>query len=103
MKEQRRVAAFVEENGLEAPPEFRLLDLVSELGEVAKDAAESTDYGDDPGALAVQRDELGDALFSLLALADALAKYARRMESWLTVARLTVKAVVYAQQSCSDR
>jgi NTP pyrophosphatase (non-canonical NTP hydrolase) len=91
MEEQRRVAAFVESNDLEAPPEFRLLDLVSELDEVAKDAAESTDYGTEPDSLAVEADELGDALFSLLALAEsldvdagaaldeALAKYAQRL------------------------
>ncbi|AUV82357.1 nucleotide pyrophosphohydrolase [Salinigranum rubrum] len=91
MEEQRRVAAFVERHDIEAPPAFRLLDLVSELGEVAKNATESTDYGDDPEALTLDSDEVGDVLFALLALADsadidagdaldeALAKYERRI------------------------
>jgi NTP pyrophosphatase (non-canonical NTP hydrolase) len=92
MEEQRRVAEFVERHGLEAPPEFRLLDLVSELGEVAKEAAESTDYGDDPSQLRVEADEIGDVLFALLAVAEsvdvdagealdaALSKYETRLD-----------------------
>jgi len=91
MDEQDQVAAFVEAHGLHAPPAFRLLDLVSEVGELAKAAAESTGYGDRPGAIDVPADEVGDALFSLLALAEgldvdagealeaALAKYERRL------------------------
>ncbi|USZ68391.1 MazG-like family protein [Halorussus salilacus] len=88
---QRRVAEFVDDHDLDAPPAFRLLDLVSELGELAKDATVSTDYGGDPDALALSEDELGDAIFALLALADstdtdasaaldaALAKYEERL------------------------
>jgi NTP pyrophosphatase (non-canonical NTP hydrolase) len=93
MEEQRRVAAFVDEHDLATPPEFRLLDLVSELGEVAKNATESTDYGGDPDGLALDADEVGDVLFALLALAESveidagaaldesLAKYERRLEA----------------------
>ncbi|APW97320.1 nucleotide pyrophosphohydrolase [Halobiforma lacisalsi AJ5] len=69
---QRQVAEFVQEHDLETPPEFRLLDLVSEMGELAKDANTSTGYGDAPGDLDLAADEVGDALFALLALADAL-------------------------------
>lgn len=88
---QRQVAAFVDEHDLETPPAFRLLDLVSEVGELAKDANESTEYGDSPGELALSKDELGDALFALLALAEeadvdadealeeAVEKYERRV------------------------
>lgn len=91
MDEQQKVAQFIQENEMEAPPAYRLLDLVSELGEVAKDAAESTDYGDCPNDLDINSDEIGDVLFSLLALADtveidagnaldeALAKYDDRI------------------------
>ncbi|GAB7008657.1 MazG nucleotide pyrophosphohydrolase domain-containing protein [Halorubrum trueperi] len=91
MDEQQRVATFVDEHGLETPPEYRLLDLVSEVGEVAKDAAESTEYGAHPGRIDVDDDEIGDVLFALLAIADSLdvdagdaldrslAKYERRM------------------------
>ena len=92
MDEQRAVAAFVEEHDLAADPAYRILDLSSEVGEIAKDAAASTEYGDRPGELSVASDELGDALFALLALADALdvdagealdealAKYERRLD-----------------------
>ncbi|ELY79474.1 MazG-like family protein [Natrinema gari] len=72
MEEQRKVADFVAEYDLETPPEFRLLDLVSEVGELAKDANTTTDYGESPADLEIAADELGDALFALLALADAL-------------------------------
>lgn len=93
MDEQQRVAAFVDQHGLEAPPAFRLLDLLSELGEVAKDVNESTGYGARPEDAAVNADELGDTLFALLALAEALdvdagealdvalEKYERRLET----------------------
>jgi NTP pyrophosphatase (non-canonical NTP hydrolase) len=64
---QRAVAGFVEEAGIEAPVEARLLDLVSEVG------------------------ELGDVLFSLVCIANttgvdlgaaldgALGKYRERL------------------------
>ncbi len=71
MDEQQRVAAFIEEHEMEAPVAYRLLDLVSELGEVAKDANESTDYGSHPEDVEINSDEIGDALFALLALAEA--------------------------------
>lgn len=91
MDEQETVAAFVHQHELEAPPAYRLLDLVAEVGEIATDAAESTGYGSDPAQLTISSDEVGDALFSLLALAaaaeidagdaleDAMAKYERRL------------------------
>lgn len=91
MEEQELVSEFVERHGLRAQPEYRLLDLVSEVGELAKDATKSTDYGDDPAALAVNQSEVGDVLFALLAFADsmevdanaalteALDKYERRV------------------------
>jgi len=68
MDEQSRVASFVAENELEAPAAYRLLDAVSELGEVSKAVCTSTAYGDVPADVAVPEDELGDALFALLAL-----------------------------------
>ena len=68
MDEQSRVASFVVKNELEAPAAYRLLDAVSELGEVSKAVCTSTAYGDVPADVAVPEDELGDALFALLAL-----------------------------------
>ncbi len=72
MDSQARVASFVEANDLEAPAAYRLLDTVSELGEVAKEVCTSTEYGSDPSSVAVPDDELGDALFALLALCEEL-------------------------------
>jgi len=71
MDEQDRVAAFVAEHGLETDLAHRVLDLESEVGEIAKEVATSTDYGSEPDAAAIATDEIGDALFALLALAEA--------------------------------
>lgn len=72
MDAQERVAAFVRDHDLEAPLAYRLLDLVSEMGEVANDAAESTAYGDPPDDISIHEDELRDVLFAVLALAERL-------------------------------
>ncbi|WP_336136043.1 MazG nucleotide pyrophosphohydrolase domain-containing protein [Natronomonas amylolytica] len=92
MDAQIRVAEFIEANDLQAPAAYRLLDTVSELGEVSKEVCTSTDYGSDPEAVDVPEDELGDALFALLALCSeldvdaeaaletTLAKYEDRIE-----------------------
>ena len=93
MKPQRKVETFLAEHEMDADPAYRILDLASEVGELAKDANESTDYGASPEELDVNADELGDALFSLLAVAEsldvdaeaaldeALAKYEERIEA----------------------
>ncbi|SMO36611.1 MazG-like family protein [Halorubrum cibi] len=93
MEEQERVSAFVEEHGLETDLAYRVLDLESEVGEVAKEVTTSTDYGSSPEAAEVATDEIGDCLFALLALAEAadvdagealevaLAKYEDRIEA----------------------
>jgi NTP pyrophosphatase (non-canonical NTP hydrolase) len=72
MDEQRRVAAFLDAHDLRTDPAYRVLDLSSEVGELAKEVNESTGYGSTPGAAAVAEDEVGDALFCLLALAAEL-------------------------------
>jgi NTP pyrophosphatase (non-canonical NTP hydrolase) len=89
---QRIVASFVEEAGIGAPVEARLLDLASEVGELSKEALEATNYGrarfhpSDGWA-----GELGDVLFVLACLANstgvdlevalkgALGKYRERL------------------------
>lgn len=88
---QASVAEFVADNDLAADPEYRLLDLAAEVGELATDAVESTDYGESDAPVEVAADEVGDALFALLAFAESvdvdagdalvtsLAKYDRRM------------------------
>lgn len=89
---QGRVAAFARHHGLLHDPATHALDLVSEVGEVAKEILLATDYGRRaPRTRAQLADELGDALYSLLALAEAcgvdgnsalaaaLAKYEQRL------------------------
>ncbi len=76
---QKSVQAFCSEHNLNAPPNARFLDLVSEIGEVAKEFLQATSYG--------QRDELkknhaiiiefGDLVFSLMALGNSLGVDAR--------------------------
>jgi len=72
MDEQEKVADFIDEHDLNGRAEFRILDLVSEVGEVAKDASKSTGYGERPEDIEIKKDEIGDVLFSLLALAESL-------------------------------
>lgn len=50
---QDEVSQFIESNGLRTDPEYRLLDLVSEVGELSKDANEFTDYGTHPDRLEI--------------------------------------------------
>lgn len=91
MEEQQVVADFLDDHDLRTSPTFRVLDLASEAGELAKDVNQSSGYGSDPDAGTVSADELGDALFCVLALADeadidagaaldqALSKYEARL------------------------
>lgn len=93
MDQQQTVAEFIETQDLRASPAYRALDLAAEVGEIAAAVAGSTEYGAEEGSVAVPEDEVGDALFALLALADgldidagaaldtALSKYERRIES----------------------
>ncbi len=89
---QRRVAAFVAAHTLEVPVSARLLDLVSEVGELAKEALKGSEYGRAPFTGTEEwAAELGDALFSLACVANstgvnlnaaleaALAKYELRL------------------------
>lgn len=89
---QEKAREFVEEHDLEGTTGFRILDLVSEVGEVAKDATKSTDYGLKEEELEVKKDEIGDVLFTLFVIAsdlgidageafdEAIEKYERRIE-----------------------
>lgn len=90
---QTLTATFLEEHQLQADPAVRLLDLLSELGELAKVHLNATGYGQRPFVPGEPwQEELGDAYFSLLCLAEAsgvdldaalesvLEKYRRRLE-----------------------
>jgi len=91
--QQRRVAEFVARNGLETDVAHRLLDAVSELGEVAKEVLKGTRYGATRfAATKAWQEELGDVVFSLMCVANTtgvdlsdavdrvLRKYKRRLK-----------------------
>lgn len=94
MKEiQEKIKKFCKENKLESPPEHRVLDLMSELGEVAKEVLKMTDYGRKPAEFKEEiKSELGDALYSLITIANyfnvdleealdmVLEKYKKRLQ-----------------------
>lgn len=90
---QQQVAQFVADHGLEAGIESRLLDLTSEVGELAKEALKITRYGRKPFFPNDEWEaELADCFFSLLCVANltgvdldealerALDKYEDRLE-----------------------
>lgn len=91
---QRKVEDFCKEYG-ESPPEHRVLDTLSELGEVAKEVLLMSDYGRKPLEETRKEElelELGDLLYSLITLANyfeidlkkalekVLRKYEKRLE-----------------------
>lgn len=89
---QQRVQRFLDERGPTASVASRLLDLVSETGELSKEWLQATDYDQSEFApTAGWLEELGDVYFCLLSLAsltavdleqaldEALAKYRRRL------------------------
>jgi NTP pyrophosphatase (non-canonical NTP hydrolase) len=91
---QTRVANFFKEHNLETSVEVRLLDLLAELGELAKEVLKSSEYGQIPFTeTEAWEEELGDVFFSLVSLAyssnvvlekaldKALVKYQARIES----------------------
>jgi NTP pyrophosphatase (non-canonical NTP hydrolase) len=72
MSSQQRVAKFIQQHHLACPLQARALDLVSEVGEVAKEILKMTDYGaKKPSYREEIKSELGDVYFSLLALSDS--------------------------------
>jgi NTP pyrophosphatase (non-canonical NTP hydrolase) len=89
---QRAVARFAERHDRQHDIETNALDLVAEVGELAKEILLATDYGRRPALFRQElADEVGDVLYSLLALAEAcgvdaeealtasLSKYERRL------------------------
>src|SRR5687767_527360 len=89
---QTQVEAFVQAHGLTTSVEARMLDMVAEVGEVAKEVLKGSEYGKLPFVPPHGwTDELGDTLFTLICLANStqvdlnaalvnvLAKYERRL------------------------
>ena len=94
MELQKDVLEFCEKHKLKHCPETWLLDLVSEVGELAKSLLKATNYGKAKLHISKEvEEELGDVCFSLLALANELGldlekalirvlkKYERRIKS----------------------
>ena len=88
---QKSVEAFIQKHRLSCGVQNRYIDLTSELGELGKEILKNSAYGKSAYQSAEQaEEELGDCLFSLLALAcemsidaedalkHALSKYERR-------------------------
>lgn len=70
-KLQQKVKDFVKKYQLENKPEIDALDLASEVGEVAKEILEMSDYGrKKPKYRKELKDEIGDAFYSLIKLAN---------------------------------
>ena len=70
---QEKVQKFCDENNLNTSPQSRLIDTVSELGEVAKELLVGSDYG----KKSFQQNEkieleIGDVVFSIIALSNSL-------------------------------
>ena len=90
---QERIKVFCIANNMESPVEYRVLDTVSELGEVAKEVLKMSNYGKKPLEYSDDiKSELGDVLFSLITIANTfdidmeeavnsvLKKYQRRLK-----------------------
>ena len=90
---QNKVGKFTKGNGLESPIEHQVLDIMSELGEVAKDILEMSDYGRKEFEYREEiKQELGDVLYCLIKIANyfdvdledalkiVLEKYEKRLE-----------------------
>lgn len=68
---QAQIQKFVDDNNWDSPPEHRVLDLVSEAGEVAKEVLTITKYGKEPVTKSENlTQELGDTLYSLIVVAN---------------------------------
>ena len=91
---QNLVAEFISKYQLQTDEQTRYIDLVSEIGELGKEILKNTEYGKVKFTKSSRMtDEIGDCLFSLLALCcelnidakdalcDALAKYELRFDT----------------------
>ncbi len=66
---QKTVSEFIEKYHLHTDAQTRYIDLASEIGELGKELIKATDYGKKTyESTTGVSDEMGDCLFSLLAL-----------------------------------
>jgi len=73
-KLQKKVDAFSKKNNLSKNPDILIIDLTSEIGELAKEIIKSTDYGTNKirKITSETKSEIGDVLFVLIRLANEL-------------------------------
>jgi NTP pyrophosphatase (non-canonical NTP hydrolase) len=70
---QANCRALLARHGLSHTSEIHMLDLVSEVGEIAKAILEASQYGETPlQSTPALESEMGDAFFSLVVLAESL-------------------------------
>lgn len=68
---QNNVKKFMEENNMDNKIEYRMLDLVDEIGEVSKEICKMSEYGTkEPKFKEEIIAELGDAFYSLITVAN---------------------------------
>ena len=68
---QERIKKFCKENDMESSIEHRILDTMSELGEIAKEVLKISNYGNKPIEYKDElKSELGDILYSLITIAN---------------------------------
>ncbi|MFN7160816.1 MAG: MazG nucleotide pyrophosphohydrolase domain-containing protein [Candidatus Gracilibacteria bacterium] len=90
---QLKVKKFCLENHLDAPIEIKMLDLISEFGEVSKEVIKMSDYGKHEHTYREEfASELGDLFYSLITVANtfdvdlevalekAMQKYEKRLK-----------------------
>lgn len=72
-EKQKEIKKFCTDNNMETEIEFRILDLVSEAGELSKEILKSSNYGKNKIELTPNMEsEFGDVLFSLMASANCM-------------------------------
>ena len=98
---QKSVHAFITKHNLRTTPQTRYIDLVSEVGELGKEILTATGYGKTEFTLTAHTEsEIGDCLFSLLALCtemniDAEAALQKALKKY--EARFTQKGHISSQ------
>ncbi len=72
-KIQEKINKFCKDKNLDSTLEIKVLDLVSEVGEVSKEIIKGTDYGKKDFKITENTEsEIGDVLFSLITIANQL-------------------------------
>lgn len=68
---QRKVQLFTEEKSIDTSIYVRMIDLVSEIGELSKEVLKGTEYGNKSFDITDEwTSEVGDVLFSLICIAN---------------------------------